>query len=120
MYGEIAYANSWCGFFDPGRKDGTYISWRDQLKAYMTAHNLDPGHLTNTQVDAITVFACSLSPVEERLALIKKKHHADDVEELSRRLRMLGNLAARKLHTSNLRRMAEGAGRKNVAESPSK
>ena len=98
-------------------KDGTDISWRDQLKAYMTARNLDPGHLTNTQVDAITVFARSLSPVKERLALIKKKHHADDVEELSRRLRMLVKDSARKLHTSNLRRMAERAGRKIVAES---
>ena len=83
-------------------KDGIYISWRDQLNAYMTAGNLDPGHLTNTEVDAITVVAHSLSPVKERLALIRKKHHADDVKELSRRLRMLVKDKTRKLHTSNL------------------
>ena len=86
----------------------------------MTAHNLDPGPLTNTQVDAITVFARSLSAVKERLALIKKKHHTDDVKELSRRLSMLVKDLARTLHTSNLRRMAELAHCKKVAESLSK
>ena len=86
VFGEIVYTKSCCGFFDPSMKDGTYISWRDQLKAYMTAPNLDPGHLTNTQVDAITVFTHSLSPMKEHLALIKEKHHVDNVEELSRRL----------------------------------
>ena len=99
--------------------DGTYYDWREQLKAYMTAHKLDPGHLTNSQVDAVTVFARSLSPVKARLALIKKKHHADDLGELSRRLRMLVKDAARKLHTSNLRRIVERASRK-VAKSPIK
>ena len=120
MYGEIGYAKSWCGFFDPGMKDGTYISWRDQLTAYMTARNLGPGDLTNTQVDAITVFARSLSPVKECLTLIKQKDHADDVEKLSHRWRMLVKDSGRTLHTSNLRRMAERAGCKKVAESPSK
>ena len=86
----------------------------------MTARNLDPGHLTYTQVDAITLFARSLSPVKEPVTLIKTKDHADDVEELSRCLRMLVKDSARKLHTSNLRRMAERAGRKNVAEFLSK
>ena len=113
MYGEIAYAKSWYGFFDPGMNDGTYIAWCDQLKAYMTARNLDPGHLTNSQVDAITDFARSLYPVKERLTLIKKNGHVDDVEELGRLLRMLVIDSARKLHTSNLPQMAEHAGHKN-------
>ena len=86
----------------------------------MTARNLDPGHLTNTQVDVLTVLARSLSPMKERLALTKKNHHADDVEELSRRLIMLVKNSARKLHTSNLRRMAESSSRNKVTESPSK
>ena len=86
----------------------------------MTASNLDPGHLTKTQVNAITVFAHPLLPVKERLALIKQKYHGEDVDELRPRLRMLVKDSARKLHLSNLREMAECTCRKKVAQSPSK
>ena len=72
----------------------------------MTARNLDPGHLTDTQVDAITVFARALTPVKDQVVLIKKKHHPDDVKELPRQLRMLVKDLPRKLHTSNVRRLA--------------
>ena len=121
MFGDIAYAKWWCGFFDPGITSGAYIGWREQLKAYMTARNLDPGHLTDTQVDAITVFARALTPVKDRVTLIKKKHHTDDVRELTRHLRMLVKDSARKLQTSDLRRLtAARAGSRDIAESPSK
>ena len=86
----------------------------------MTARNLDPGHLTDAQVEAITVFARALPPVKDRVTHIKKNHHPDDVVELTRHLRMLVKDSARKLHTSNLRRIAERAGGRDVAESPSK
>jgi len=85
----------------------------------MTACNLDPGQLTDTSVEAITVFARALPPVKDRVTHIKKSHHPDDVVELTRYLRMLVKDLARKLHTSNLRRIAERAGGRDVAESPS-
>ena len=121
MFGDIAYAKSWCGFFDPGITSVAYKGWREQLKANMTARNLDPGHLTDTQVDAITVFACALTPVKDQVVLIKKKHHPHDVNELTRQLRMLVKDSARKLHTSNLGRLAAARpGGRDIAESPSK
>jgi len=86
----------------------------------MTARNLDPGHLTDAQVEAITVFARALLPVKDPVTNIKKNHHPDDVVELSRHLRMLVKDSARKLHTSNRCRIVERAGGTDVAESPSK
>jgi len=85
----------------------------------MTARNLDPSHLTDAQVEAITVFARALRPVKDRVTHIEKNHHAYDVVELTRHLRMLVRDSAIKLHTSNLRQMAERAGGRHVAESPS-
>jgi len=86
----------------------------------MTAPNLDPCHLTNAQVEAITVFARALPPVIHRIPHIKKNHHPDDIVELTRDLRMSVKDSARKLQTSNLRRIAERAGGGHVAVSPSK
>jgi len=86
----------------------------------MTARNLDPSHLTDAQVEAITVFARALPPVKDRVTHIKKNHHPDDVVELTRQLRMLVKDSARKLHTSNVRRIAECAGGSDLADSPSK
>ena len=121
MFGDIGYAKSWCGFFDSGITSGAYIDWREQLKAYMTARNLDPGHLTDTQVDAITVFARILTPMKYRVVLIKKKHHPDDDKELTCQLRILVKDSARKLHTSNLRQLAAThPGGRDIAESLSK
>ena len=86
----------------------------------MTARNLDPGHLTDTQVDAITVFARALTPVKDSVILINKKHHKDDVKELTRQLRMLVKDSARKLQISNLRRLAAThPGGRDIAESQS-
>jgi len=49
----------------------------------MIAHHLDPGRLTETQVDSILLFARGLSPVKERIVLMKRQHHADDLLELN-------------------------------------
>jgi len=38
----------------------------------MTARNIDPGHLTDAQVEAITVFAGTLLPLKDRVTHIKK------------------------------------------------
>ena len=105
---------------DPRVTSGAYFDWREQLKAYITAPNLDPGHLTDAQVEAITDFARALPPVKDRVTHIKKNHYPDDVVELTRHRRMLVKDSARKLHTSNLGRIAERAGGSDVAESPSK
>ena len=87
----------------------------------MTARNLDPGHLTDTQVDAITVFARALTPVKDQVVLIKKKQHPGGVGELARWPGVLVGDSARKLHTSNLRRLAAARpGGRDIAESPSK
>jgi len=67
VYGDIAYASAWCGFFDPGVTSGAYFDWREQHKVYMTGRNLDPSHLTNAQVEAITVFAGALPPIKTRV-----------------------------------------------------
>ena len=72
----------------------------------MTASNHDPGHLTDIQVDAITVLGLALTPVKDHVVLIKQKHHLDHVKELTRQVKMLVNDSARKLHTSNLCQLA--------------
>jgi len=86
----------------------------------MTARNLDPGHLTDPQVEAITVFARALPPVKDRVTHIKQNQNPDDVVELTRHLGMLVKDWARKLHTSNLGRIVEPASGRDLAESPSK
>jgi len=67
----------------------------------MTARNVDPGHLIDAQVEVITVFACALPSGNDRVTHLKKKHHPDDIVELTRHLRMLVKDSARKLHISN-------------------
>jgi len=86
----------------------------------MTARNLDTGHLTEAQGEAITVFARALPPGKDRITHIKKNQHPNDIVELNRHLRMLVKDSPRKLHTSNLHGIAEHAGGRDVAESPSK
>ena len=87
----------------------------------MTARNLDPGHSTDTLVDAITLFACALTLVKDRVILIKKMHNTDDLRGLTHHLRMLVKDSARKHHTSNLCRLAAAhAGTRDIAESLSK
>jgi len=65
------------------------------------ARLLDPGRLTESQVDSIVSFAHRLSPVKERIELIKSQHHLDDVGEFIRHLKILVQDSAKKLQTSN-------------------
>ena len=95
-------------------------TWREQIKDYIIARPLDPGHLTESQVDSIISFYPGLSPVRERIELIKRQHHADDVWELIRHLKILVKDWSKKLQTSNERQRAERDGRGDVAEPPSK
>ena len=97
-----------------------YATWRKQIKAYIIACPLDPGRLTESHVDLIISFARGLSPVNERLELIKREYHADDVWELIRHLKILVKDSAKKLQTSNQRQRAEREGRGDIAEPLSK
>jgi len=71
VYSDIAYAKWWCGFKNPRGQSSIYATWREQINAYMIARHLDPGRLTETQVDSIVLFARGLSAVNERIELIK-------------------------------------------------
>jgi len=74
-----------------------YATWREQIKAYIIARPLDPARLTEWHVDSIISFARGLSPVKERIELIKREHHADDVGEPIRHLKILVKDSAKKL-----------------------
>jgi len=117
MYGDIAYAKSWCGFFNPGVISGAYCDWREQLKAYMRARNIDLGHLTEAEVEAINVFTRTVPLVKVRVTPIKQNHHPDEVVEVTRHMRMLGKDSVRKLQISKVCRIAERTGSRDVAES---
>jgi len=114
------YAKSWCGFQHPRGPSSVYTIWREQIKAYIVACPLDPGRLTESQVDSIISFARSLSPVKERIEFIKHHHHADNVWELIQHLKILVKDSAKKLQTSNDRQLAERDGRGDLAAPPSK
>ena len=66
VYGDIAYANSWCRFKHPRSASSVYATWREQIKTYIIACLLDLGHLTELQVDSIVLFARSLLPVKNQ------------------------------------------------------
>ena len=99
-YGEIIYAKSWCGFKHPRGNKGAYETWRNQIKAYIQAQSLDPGRLTEAQFDPVVVLASARRPVKSRIKFIKSKHHADDVKEIDRQLKILVKNTARKLQTA--------------------
>jgi len=86
----------------------------------MIARHLDHSRLTETQVDSILLFARGLSPVKERIDLIKRQHHADDLLELNRHLKILVSDSGKKLQTSKERQRAGCDGRGDVTEPPSK
>jgi len=86
----------------------------------MIARHRDPGRLTETQVDSILLFARVLSPVKERIELIKRQHHADDLLELNRHLKILVRDSGKKLQTTKERQRPGGDGRGDVTEPPSK
>jgi len=86
----------------------------------MIARHLDPGRLTEIQVDSILLFARGLSPVKERIELIKRQHHADDLLELNRHLKILARDSGKKLQTTKERQNAGRDGRGDLTEPPSK
>jgi len=86
----------------------------------MIARHLDPSRLTETQVDSILLFARGLSPVKERVELIKRQDHADDLLELYRHLNILVRDSGKKLQTTKERQRAGRDGRGDVTEPPRK
>jgi len=93
---------------------------REQIKDYIIACLLDPGRLTESQVDSIVSFSRSLSPVKERIELIKSHHHPDDVGEFIRHLKILVKDSPKKLQASNERQKARQDLRGDVAQPPGK
>jgi len=89
-------------------------------QAYIIARLLDPGRLTESQVESIVSFAHSLSPVKERIELIKSQYHPDDVREFIPHLKILVKDLAKKLQTSNDRQKARRNLCADVAEPPGK
>jgi len=112
--------NLWCGFKHPRGASSVCATGREQIKAYIIACLLDPGRLTDSQVDSIVSFARSLSPVKERIELIKSQHHPDDVGELIRHLKILVKDSAKKLQTSNERQKAGWDLPRDIVEAPGK
>jgi len=110
------YAKSWCGFKHPQGSSDLYATWREQIKASIIARPLDPGRLTESHVDSVISFACSLSPVKDCIELNKREHHADDIWELIRHLKIPVKDSAKKLPTSNERQRAGPEGRGDIAE----
>ena len=52
------------------------------------------------QFHSVGVSASALSPVKSHIKFIKNTHHADDVKEIDRQLRILVKDIARKLQTA--------------------
>ena len=85
----------------------------------MIARHLDPGRLTETQVVSILLLARGLSPVKERIELIKHQHHADDLLELNQHLKILVPDSGKKLKTTKERQRAGRDGPGDITEPPS-
>lgn len=102
-YGDIAYAKSWSGFADPRKSTGPYITWREHIKAYLTAMHFDPASMTSAEWDQLLLFVKSLSPVRQRVEMLRKMYRPDDLEELDRHLKLLVKDIGKKLQTTNQR-----------------
>jgi len=86
----------------------------------MIAHHLDPGRLTETQVDSILLLTCGLSPVKERIELIKRQHQADNLVELNQHLKIPVRDSGKKVQTTKERQRAGRDGHGEVTEPLSK
>jgi len=64
------------------------------------------------------LFACSFSQVRERIDLIESQHHAENVWELIRHVKILVRDVAKKLLTSNDGQRPEQDGRDDITEHP--
>jgi len=51
-----------------------YATWSNQIKAFIIACPLEPGHLTESPVDSIIWFARGQLPVKLCIELIKHEH----------------------------------------------
>jgi len=120
VYGDIAYAKSWCGLKHPRSASSIYAAWREEIKAYMIARLLYPGRLSESQVDSVVSFTRSLSPVQEPIELLKSQHHPEDVGEFIRHLKILVKDSAKKPHTSNERQKGGRILPGDFAEPPGK
>ena len=69
----------------------------------MIARHLDPGRLTEKQVESILLFAGGLSPVKERIQLIKHPDPADYLLELNRLLKIVVRDSGNKLQMTKER-----------------
>jgi len=85
----------------------------------MIARHLEPGRLTETQVDSILLFTRGLLPVKERIELIKRQHHADDLLELKGHLKILVRDSGKKLKPTKERQRAGRDGPGDITEPPS-
>jgi len=81
---------------------------------------LDPGHLTESQVNSFIYLALRLALVKEHIELSKNQHHGEDVLELLYHLKIQVKDAAKKLHTLNERPKPEPDICGDVAEPPGK
>ena len=108
-YGEISYAQSWCGFPHLNRDGikGPYKTWRNHSKVYITAISWKPGSLTDNHLESVIIFAPSLPPVKSQIARIKNKHRPEDVAEIKRQIRQLVRDICRELHATMDRLKAE-------------
>jgi len=86
----------------------------------MIARHLDRCHLTEMQVDSILLFARGLSPVKERIELIKRLHHTDDLLELNRHLNILVRDSGKKQETTKERQRGGRDGGGDVTKPLSK
>jgi len=92
----------------------------EQIATYIIAHLLDPGRLTEFQVNSIISFAPGLSPFKECIELIKSQRHAEDVGEVIRYLKILVKDSAKKLQTLNEHQKDHFLIRGDVAKPPGK
>jgi len=111
---------SWYRFKHPRGISSVYATWHEQIKAYIIARLLDPGCLTESQVDSIVSFPRSHLPVKERIEYIKSQRHPDDVGEFIHHLNILVKDSAKKMQTSNERQKAGRDLHGDVAEPPGK
>ena len=92
----------------------------------MIACYLDPGCLTESDVDSISLFARDLLPVKQRIELIKYEHHTDDLLELNQHLRILVRDSGKKLQSTmegkktKKHRKTDRDSHGNITELPSK
>ena len=110
----------WCRFGHLQGSPHVYATWSNQIKAFIIACPLEPGHLTESPVYSIIWFARGQLPVKQCIELIKHEHHADNVWELIRPLKMMVKDVAKKVVWSNKGQRADYASCGDIAEPPNK